>query len=86
MMLNSCTKFRGNISKSVTHNAVYPGIRPYVPPEIVEGEFQLMIYQTTVQRFTIKTPTVSEFEYYVLAYGTFYIIQIHYDTERTNRF
>ena len=33
-----------------------PGVRPYVPPEMAEGDFRLMMYQTTVQWLTIKTP------------------------------
>ena len=49
------------VTACVTQNADYPGVRPYVPPEMSEGDFRLMIYQTVVQRFTTKkNPTMSE--------------------------
>ena len=60
----------------VTQNAVRPGVRPYVPPNMAEGDFQLMIYQTNVQQFTIKTPTMSEVEYNVFIYNGIYILHI----------
>ena len=72
----------------VTQNALLPVQRPYVLLEITEGDFQLLIYQITVQRFTIETPTMSEFEYYVYItiLFTFYTIQIHYYTKQTYQF
>ena len=31
----------------VTQNAVRPGVRPYVPPKMAEGDFWLIIYHCT---------------------------------------
>ena len=52
------------------------------------GDFRLIIYQTTVQQFTMNTLTMSEFEYYIFLYNIIsiqhvYIIQIHFNTKRT---
>ena len=58
----------------VTQNAVRPGVRPYLPPKMAEGD--LMIYQTNVQQFTIKTPPMSEVEYNVFIYNGIYILHI----------
>ena len=77
----------------ITQNAVRSGVRPYVLPEMAEGDFRLMIYQTTVQRFIINTSTMSEqslntINLYTISftYNTFYIIQIHSNTKQTIHF
>ena len=50
--------------RHVIQNAVRPGVRPCVPPEMAEGDFRLMIYQTTVQQFTIKR-TDGKLDHYI---------------------
>ena len=34
-----------------TQNAIYPDVQPYVPPEMTEGDFRLMIYQPLYNDF-----------------------------------
>ena len=63
-------------------NAVRPGLRSYVPPEMVDVDFWLMIYQTT--EFTIETPKfLFEVEYIVFICNVipYKIIRISYNTK-----
>ena len=55
--------------KHVIENAGNPGVRPEMPSEMAEGaegDFRLLIYKIIVQRFTIKIPTMSKCECYIL--------------------
>ena len=36
-------KYKGNQEIIVTQNAEHQGVRPYVPPEIVEGDIRSMV-------------------------------------------
>ena len=55
----------------VTQNAVRPGVRSYVPPEMAEDDFWLIIYHClTIYN---KTPKMSEFEYNVTINNIIYI-------------
>ena len=75
----------------VTQNASIqkkrPGVRPYVPPEMAggggQGNFRLMMHQTTVQDLLYKLQQCQSLNiiylYTILfTHSTFYIIQIHY--------
>ena len=70
---NSRGAWQLRIPRLLHKKAVRPGVRPFVPPEIAEGDFRLMIYQSTVKRFTIKTPSMSEFEYNVFIIIQYYL-------------